>query len=109
MENTKSAKIAKKTKTVSKNIIVEASSQDKPMETQHVEPQQVEPQQVETQQVETQQVETQQEIKLVDILVKDENTALNVMVGFLNVAHKRGAFLIDESAKIWECIQKFQK
>ena len=104
MENTKSAKIAKKTKTVSKNIIVEASSQDKPMETQHVEPQQVEPQQVETQ-----QVETQQEIKLVDILVKDENTALNVMVGFLNVAHKRGAFLIDESAKIWECIQKFQK
>jgi hypothetical protein len=109
MENTKSAKIAKKTKTVSKNIIVEASSQDKPIETQHVEPQHVESQPVEPQQVETQQVETQQEIKLVDILVKDENTALNVMVGFLNVAHKRGAFLIDESAKIWECIQKFQK
>lgn len=95
MENTKSAKIAKKTKTVSKNIIVEeASSQDKIIEPQHVEPQPVEP---------------QQEIKLVDIQVTDENTALNVMVGFLNVAHKRGAFLIDESAKIWECIQKFQK
>jgi hypothetical protein len=100
MENTKSAKIAKKTKTVSKNIIVEeASSQDKIIEPQHVETQHVEPQ----------PVEPQQEIKLVDIQVTDENTALNVMVGFLNVAHKRGAFLIDESAKIWECIQKFQK
>jgi hypothetical protein len=32
-----------------------------------------------------------------------------VMVGFLNVAHKRGVFTIDESAKIWECISKFQK
>jgi len=74
-----------------------------------VEPQHVESQPVEPQHVESQPVEPQQEIKLVDILVKDENTALNVMVGFLNVAHKRGAFLIDESAKIWECIQKFQK
>ena len=49
------------------------------------------------------------EVKLVDIEVKDENVALNVMVGFLNLAHKRGTFTIDESAKIWECIAKFQK
>jgi glutathione synthase/RimK-type ligase-like ATP-grasp enzyme len=51
----------------------------------------------------------QKEIRLVDIPINDENTALNVMVGFLNLAHKRGAFTIDESAKIWECILKFQK
>jgi hypothetical protein len=51
----------------------------------------------------------QKEIRLVDIPINDENVALNVMVGFLNVAHKRGCFTIDESAKIWECISKFQK
>ena len=51
----------------------------------------------------------QKEIRLVNIPINDENVALNVMVGFLNVAHKRGSFTIDESAKIWECISKFQK
>jgi len=50
----------------------------------------------------------QKEVRLVDIPINDENTALNVMVGFLNIAHKRGVFTIDESAKIWECISKFQ-
>uniref|UniRef100_A0A6C0JIY9 Uncharacterized protein n=1 Tax=viral metagenome TaxID=1070528 RepID=A0A6C0JIY9_9ZZZZ len=54
-------------------------------------------------------VTEQKEIRLVDVPINDENTALNVMVGFLNVAHKRGVFTIDESAKIWECISKFQK
>ena len=44
-------------------------------------------------------------LTLIDI--KDENVALNVIVSFLNVAQKRGAFSIDESAKIWECVQKF--
>ena len=52
---------------------------------------------------------TQKEVKLVDVQVNDENTALNVMVSFLSLAHKRGAFGIDESAKIWECIRMFQK
>jgi hypothetical protein len=49
------------------------------------------------------------EIRLVDVVVADENTALNLMVNFLTLAHKRGAFGIDESAKIWECIRTFQK
>jgi len=49
------------------------------------------------------------EVKLVDVPITDENTSLNVMVAFLNLAQKRGAFTIDESAKIWECIQVFQK
>jgi len=49
------------------------------------------------------------EVRLVDIPISDENTALNVMVSFLTLAHKRGAFGIDESSKIWECIKIFQK
>jgi hypothetical protein len=51
----------------------------------------------------------QKEVKLVDIPIVDENTALNIMVHFLTLAHKRGVFGIDESAKIWECIKMFQK
>jgi hypothetical protein len=49
------------------------------------------------------------DIKLVDVAVVDENTALNVIVSFVTLAHKRGAFSLDESAKIWECIKMFQK
>jgi hypothetical protein len=52
---------------------------------------------------------SQKEIKLVDIDIKDENIALNVMVHFLGLAHKRGVFGFDESAKIWECIKIFHK
>jgi len=58
--------------------------------------------------VEEQPVE-KKEIKIVDVSVTDENIALNLMVSFLSLAQKRGAFTIEESAKIWECIQKFQK
>ena len=47
--------------------------------------------------------------KLVEVNVSDENTALNLLVGFCNLAQQRGVFNIQESAKIWECIQKFQK
>lgn len=49
------------------------------------------------------------EMKLIDIPIRDENTALNVMVSFLSLAQKRGSFSFDESAKIWECIKMFQK
>jgi hypothetical protein len=51
----------------------------------------------------------QTEVKLVEVPITDENTALNVMVSFLSLANKRGAFGLDESAKIWECIRFFQK
>lgn len=50
-----------------------------------------------------------EEIKLVDIEIKDENTALNIIVSFLALAQKRGSFTFDESSKIWECIKMFQK
>jgi hypothetical protein len=49
------------------------------------------------------------ETKLVDIPVTNENMALNLLVSFINLAQRRGAFNIDESAKIYECIKKFQK
>jgi glutathione synthase/RimK-type ligase-like ATP-grasp enzyme len=55
-----------------------------------------------------QEEEQQPQIRLVDVPITNENTALNVMVGFLNLANRRGAFTIDESAKIWECIEKFK-
>jgi hypothetical protein len=47
--------------------------------------------------------------KLTDIEVTTEIVALNLLVSFLNLAQRRGIFSIDESAKIWECIKKFQK
>ena len=51
----------------------------------------------------------QNEVRLVEVPITDENIALNVMVSFLSLANKRGAFSLDESAKIWECIKMFQK
>ena len=92
-ETTKVTKKVKQTKQAKQPLIVEAPVET-PLETPVKAP-----------------VETQQpsEMRLVDISIENENIALNVMVGFLNVAHKRGVFTIDESAKIWECISKFQK
>jgi hypothetical protein len=49
------------------------------------------------------------ETKLTDVEITNENVALNVIVSFLNLAQRRGIFSIDESAKIWECVKKFQK
>jgi hypothetical protein len=49
------------------------------------------------------------EVRLAEVEVKDENIALNVMVGFLVYAQKKGVFSFDESAKIWECIKMFQR
>ena len=49
------------------------------------------------------------ETKLTDIEIVNENVALNVIVSFLNLAQRRGTFSIDESAKIWDCVKKFQK
>ena len=50
-----------------------------------------------------------EQIKLSDIKIESEPIALNVMVQFLTLAHKRGAYSLDESAKIWECIKMFLK
>ena len=46
--------------------------------------------------------------RLVDVVVMNQNEALQLIATFLNLAQKRGAFSLDESAKIWECIKYFQ-
>ena len=50
-----------------------------------------------------------QDIRLVDTPVENEMMALNIIVSFVVQAQKRGAFSLEESAKIWECIKLFQK
>ena len=55
----------------------------------------------------TTEQEEQKSVSVTNVEVTNENVALNVMVSFLNIAQKRGAFSLDESAKIWECVQKF--
>jgi hypothetical protein len=46
-------------------------------------------------------------VKLTDIPITDENVALNVVISFLHLAQRRGAFQFDESAKILECVRFF--
>ena len=55
------------------------------------------------------QEQEKKEIKLTEVEITNENVALNVIVSFLNLAQKRGAFTLDESAKLWECIKAFQQ
>ena len=64
---------------------------------------------VEQANVDQSNVEKPTETRLVDIVVTDNNVAFNLMINFLTLAHKRGVFAIEESAKIWECIKMFQK
>ena len=55
------------------------------------------------------EVLTQKAPPLTQTVVTDENGALNVLVNYLGVAQRRGAFSLDEAAKIYECIKMFQK
>jgi hypothetical protein len=56
-----------------------------------------------------QQPQQGQQVNLLDMPVTNENEALNVMVNFLHMAQRRGAFAIAESAKVYECVKVFQK
>ena len=47
--------------------------------------------------------------RLVDIPLGSQQDALQLIVTFLHLAQKRGAFTLDESAKLWECIKMFQQ
>ena len=47
--------------------------------------------------------------KLVDVELVNQNTALNVIIGFITLGQQRGCYTIQESAKIWECIKMFQQ
>jgi hypothetical protein len=46
--------------------------------------------------------------RLVDVPLTTQQDALQLIVTFLNLAQKRGAYSLDESAKLWECIKMFQ-
>jgi hypothetical protein len=48
-------------------------------------------------------------VNLTQVKVDSENTAFNLLVGFIGIAQRRGAFALDEAAKIFECIEKFKK
>ena len=52
---------------------------------------------------------TKRQTRLVDVPVNSQQDALQSIVTFLNLAQKRGAFTLDESAKLWECIKTFQQ
>ncbi len=54
------------------------------------------------------QQQSQEQVKLVNAAITDQHMALNVLVGFIGVAQRRGTFALDESAKIYECIKMFQ-
>ena len=62
-----------------------------------------------THQDNTTEASSQPKIRLTDVEVENEGVALNLLVQFLGLAQKRGAFTIDEAAKIWECVKQFQK
>ena len=68
------------------------------------------PQQPNQQQQPTQETQQQQQqVKLADLKVNTENDALNYMVGFLELAQRRGVFTLEEAAKINECVAKFRR
>ena len=56
---------------------------------------------------EQQQEQQQQQINLLDVPVTDEVVSLNIIVQFIGIANRRGAFSLAESAKIYECIKFF--
>ena len=88
------------------NITIETVEKEIPSSSQE-QPQQEQPQQEQPQQ--EQQEQPQQKPDISKIAINNEHTALNVMVSFLHMAQKRGAFNFEESAKLWECIQMFVK
>jgi hypothetical protein len=47
------------------------------------------------------------QIDLDDYKIENQEMALNLMGQFLDLAQKRGAFNLQESAKIYECIKFF--
>jgi len=62
---------------------------------------------IETIEKEQQPQQQPQQPNITDVEIRDEHTALNVMVSFLHLAQKRGAFNLQESAKVWECVKIF--
>ena len=49
-----------------------------------------------------------QEVPINQIKVLDQNIALQLLVAFVQLGHRRGAYNIEETAKIHECIEMFK-
>lgn len=49
------------------------------------------------------------QVNLLSVPINNENDALNVLIGFLSVAQRRGVFAINEAAKIFECVKRFHR
>jgi len=52
--------------------------------------------------------ETDIKKRVVDLIINNQNDAFQCIIQFINVAHKRGCYTIEETHKIWECIKHFQ-
>ena len=61
------------------------------------------------QQQPVQQQQAQQQSLDLNEPIANENDALNMLVSFVNITQRRGVYNVQESAKIWECIQMFMK
>ena len=51
--------------------------------------------------------EKEKKVDLLKVKVDSESVALNVLIGFIGLAQRRGAFAVNESAKIFEAIKFF--
>ena len=68
------------------------------------------PQAAEAPSAEAPAAETQQpQVNLAQVPVDGENTALNLLVSFVAVAQRRGAFTLEEASKVFECINVFRR
>ena len=59
--------------------------------------------------VDTRDTPAQPQVNLSEIKVDSENTALNLLVSFVALAQRRGAFNLEEAAKIFECVNMFRR
>ena len=94
--------MSENTQTMESKSVIEQQEQSQQV-------QQVQQEQVQQEQSQQEQPQQQQPVNLLTIDIDNENTALNVLVGFLGLAQKRGAFALNEAAKIHECVMAFQK
>ena len=52
--------------------------------------------------------ENVKEIAITDVVIDNENMALNILIAFTQIAHRRNAYNIDETAKLAEAINFFK-
>jgi hypothetical protein len=53
--------------------------------------------------------ESTKEMPITDVVIDNDIIGLNILIAFGQIAHKRGAYNIEETAKLHETIQYFTK